>query len=154
MTRRCALLVLVALLLAAVTGACGESAAAEPGSGGVGSANTAAHGGDAVLAQAFADKATDLEVEGTGTVVRLLADDTQGDAHQRFIVQLASGQTLLVTHNIDIAPRVTPLQVGDTVSFKGVYEWNEQGGLIHWTHVDPDGEHEAGWIEHGGQTYQ
>jgi hypothetical protein len=110
--------------------------------------------GDAALAQAFADHAEGLEVEGQGTVSRLLADDTEGDRHQRFIVQLASGQTLLVTHNIDVAPRVVSLQVGDTVGFKGEYVWNAQGGLIHWTHGDPAGSHEPGWIKHNGTTYQ
>jgi hypothetical protein len=84
----------------------------------------------------------------------VLSDDTQGDRHQRFIVELASGQTLLVTHNIDVAPRVASLQVGDSITFKGIYEWNDQGGLIHWTHADPSGSHEAGWIRHQGTTYE
>jgi hypothetical protein len=110
--------------------------------------------GDAVLARAFADHASDLAVEGQGTVTKLLADDTEGSRHQRFIVQLASGQTLLVTHNVDVAPRVTALRVGDAVSFKGEYVWNSQGGLIHWTHHDPDGEHTGGWIEHHGVRFE
>ena len=110
--------------------------------------------GDAILTRAFAERISNLEVEGQGTVSRLLSDDTDGDRHQRFIVILASGQTLLMAHNIDIAPRVSPLEVGDTVSFKGEYEWNEQGGVIHWTHHDPDGRHEPGWIKHNGRTYQ
>ena len=109
---------------------------------------------DALLAQAFEEQAHNLLVEGQGMVSRLLTDDTRGDKHQRFIVTLASGQTLLVTHNIDIAPRVNSLEVGDTVSFKGEYEWNDEGGVIHWTHHDPDGTHEAGWIKHNGRTYQ
>ena len=109
---------------------------------------------DAALARAFADHADNLEVEGQGTVSRLLADDTEGERHQRFIIRLASGQTLLITHNIDVAPRVTSVRVGDTVGFKGEYVWNEQGGLIHWTHHDPDGRHEPGWIRHSGKTYQ
>ncbi len=116
--------------------------------------STSAATGDAVLARAFADRATGLEVEGQGTVTKLLADDTQGARHQRFIVQLASGQTLLIVHDIDIAPRVGSLQVGDTVSFKGEYVWNAQGGLVHWTHHDPTGSHAAGWIEHDGRTYE
>jgi hypothetical protein len=110
--------------------------------------------GDVLLARAFEERAHNLLVEGQGTVSRLLTDDTRGDRHQRFIVTLASGQTLLVTHNIDIAPRVSDLEVGDTVSFKGEYEWNDQGGVIHWTHHDPDGTHEAGWIKHEGRVYQ
>ena len=36
-------------------------------------------------------------------------------------------------------PRIADVKVGDTVSFFGEYVWNEQGGLIHWTHHDPAG---------------
>jgi hypothetical protein len=110
--------------------------------------------GDAILARAFAERTSDLEVEGQGTVVQLLTDDTSGARHQRFIIQLASGQTLLIVHDIDIAPRVVSLQVGDAVSFKGEYVWNSQGGLVHWTHHDPTGSHAAGWIKYDGQTYE
>jgi hypothetical protein len=110
--------------------------------------------GDAILAAAFRDRAADLQVQGSGTVVRLLADDTDGDRHQRFVLRLDSGQTLLVAHNIDVAPRVEELAVGDAVAFRGVYEWSEQGGTIHWTHLDPDGDHAAGWLRRDAQTYQ
>ncbi len=72
----------------------------------------------------------------------------------RFIIQLATGQTLLIAHNIDLAPRVTPLALGDRIEFNGVYESNSQGGVIHWTHHDPSGRHTAGWIRRNGQTYQ
>jgi len=109
---------------------------------------------DARLAQAFADHAQDVPVVGRGTVVRLLDDDISGDRHQRFIVELASGQTLLISHNIDVAPRVTSLELGDEVAFKGEYVWNEQGGVIHWTHHDPEGSHEGGWIDHEGCRYE
>ena len=83
-----------------------------------------------------------------------LPDDTEGDRHQRFIVRLASGQTLLIAHNIDVAPRVEGLDEGDTVGFRGVYEWSDEGGSVHWTHHDPDGSHAPGWILHQGRTYQ
>jgi hypothetical protein len=132
---------------------CGRSPSGTATATGEGEALSVATG-DAALAQAFADHAENLEIEGQGTVLRLLADDTEGDRHQRFIVQLASGQTLLVTHNTDVAPRVTSLQVGDAIEFKGEYVWNAQGGLIHWTHRDPDGGHEPGWIKHSGMTYE
>ncbi|RPI32003.1 MAG: DUF3465 domain-containing protein, partial [Actinomycetota bacterium] len=89
-----------------------------------------------------------------GTVIRILADDTEGDRHQRFIVRLASGQTLLIAHNIDVAPRVADLREGDAVAFRGVYQWNAEGGLVHWTHHDPDGSHAPGWIRHEGRTYE
>jgi len=84
----------------------------------------------------------------------MLADDLVGSRHQRFVVRLASGQTLLIAHNIDIAPRVAGLQNGDRVGFYGEYVWNEEGGMVHWTHHDPEGRHEAGWLKHNGQIYQ
>jgi hypothetical protein len=87
-------------------------------------------------------------------VTRILADDLAGSRHQRFVVRLASGQTVLIAHNIDIAPRVAGLQKGDRVRFYGEYMWNEKGGMVHWTHHDPDGRHVAGWLKHNGRTYQ
>jgi uncharacterized protein DUF3465 len=106
------------------------------------------------IGSAFETGNSDVQVEGEGVVTRLLADDNTGSRHQRFIVRLASGQTLLISHNIDIAPRVPGLRVGDSVSFYGEYVWNEKGGVIHWTHRDPLGKHVAGWLKHKGKTYQ
>ena len=94
------------------------------------------------------------QVTGRGTVIRVLPDDTRGERHQRFILRLASGNTLLVAHNIDIAPRVEPLRIGDVVEYHGEYAWNAQGGVVHWTHRDPSGRHEGGWLRHEGRTFQ
>lgn len=94
------------------------------------------------------------QVQGEGAVVRILPDDNDGSRHQRFILQLESGRTLLVAHNIDLAPRIAALREGDTVAFNGEYEWNDRGGVIHWTHHDPQGRHVAGWLEHAGRRYQ
>lgn len=87
-------------------------------------------------------------------MTNVLADDADGSRHQRFILRLQSGQTLLVVHNIDVAPRLASLELGDSVEFNGEYEWNPHGGFIHWTHRDPSGEHQAGWLKHNGATYQ
>jgi len=109
---------------------------------------------DAKLRQLFVAQESDVQVSGQGVVTRLLADDNEGDRHQRFILKLASGQTLLVAHNIDLAPRLNGLAVGDTVSFYGEYIYSADGGTIHWTHKDPAGKHVAGWLEWRGQKYQ
>lgn len=93
-------------------------------------------------------------VESSGTVTRLLADDNDGSRHQRFILRLASGQTVLVAHNIDLAPRIPALAVGDAVDFRGEYVANPQGGVIHWTHRDPQGRHSGGWLRHAGREYR
>lgn len=110
--------------------------------------------GEDVFAAAFANHRGNFVAEGGGTVARILSDDRDGSRHQRFIVELGSGQTLLISHNIDLAERIDTLAVGDTVTFKGEYEWNDKGGVVHWTHHDPEGRHEAGWIRHRGKTYQ
>jgi hypothetical protein len=105
---------------------------------------------DDALARAIAERVSGVEVEASGTVVRLLPDDSQGSRHQRFIVRVESGGTVLIAHNLDLAPRVAPLAEGDAVSFRGQYEWNERGGVVHWTHPDPAGRHESGWIRREG----
>lgn len=115
---------------------------------------TQTSGGDQLLTAAFESHRSNLQVEGSGRVSRVLPDDNDGSRHQRFIVQLGTGQTVLVAHNIDLAARVASLKVGDPVEFNGEYEWNERGGVIHWTHRDPQRRHVDGWIRHNGRTYQ
>lgn len=94
------------------------------------------------------------QVRGKGVVVRLLSDDNQGSRHQRFIVRLKTGRTILIAHNIDIADRISSIRKGDSVTFYGEFEPNDRGGVIHWTHHDPRGRHESGWLKHNGKTYQ
>lgn len=106
------------------------------------------------IEQAFAQKISNIQVAGSGKVVKLLADDLQGRRHQKFILQLPSAQTLLIVHNIDIAPRIDSLRRGDAIEFYGEYEWNPKGGLVHWTHHDPQGRHVGGWLIHNGRRYE
>ncbi|WP_104472498.1 DUF3465 domain-containing protein [Acinetobacter indicus] len=108
----------------------------------------------AKIAQAFQQRKNDVQVQATGTVVALLSDDNEGSRHQRFILELGNGQTLLVAHNIDLAPRIDRLQKGDTVEFFGEYEYTDKGGVIHWTHHDPQKRHIDGWLKHQGSIYQ
>tara|TARA_R110002072_G_scaffold42064_13_gene118237 strand:- start:19748 stop:20311 length:564 start_codon:yes stop_codon:yes gene_type:complete len=100
-------------------------------------------------------------VECSARVVKILEDDQDGARHQRFLLAIERGSgsgsdtgsdTVLVAHNIDLAPRV-PFQAGDTVTIFGQYEWNDRGGVLHWTHHDPGGRHAEGWIEHNGTRY-
>jgi hypothetical protein len=107
-----------------------------------------------ILQNAFNQRSSNLQVLVLGQVISILSDDTNGDRHQRFIVRLGNSQTLLISHNIDIAPRVDGLRVGDSVYIYGEYEWNSQGGVIHWTHRDPNGGHVDGWIERNGIVFQ
>lgn len=109
---------------------------------------------DAVFAKAFENRVSNIQVEGRGTVERLLADDNEGGRHQRIIVRLRTGQTILIAHNIDLAPKVPSVRKGDEIEFSGEYEWSPKGGVVHWTHRDPDGRHQAGWLRHNGRSFQ
>lgn len=102
----------------------------------------------------YAEKASHVQVDDTGQVVKILSDDNEGSRHQRFLVKTASGQTLLFTHNIDLAGRVENIKVGATIDFRGEYIYNEKGGIVHWTHHDPAHHHYDGWIKFNGNTYQ
>lgn len=107
----------------------------------------------AAVKQAFAQKQSHVWLEGSGAVKKLLPDDNKGARHQRFLVSVAAGQILLFAHNIDLAPRIDALQVGDQIQFKGEYIYNPKGGIMHWTHHDPQGR-QGGWIRVNGQTYE
>lgn len=109
---------------------------------------------DQIIGNAFNNEESNLQVSGSGRVSRILPDDNEGSRHQKFIIKLDSGQTILIAHNIDIALKVYDLSEGDQIEFYGEYEWNSKGGVVHWTHHDPDGSHEDGWLKHKGRIYQ
>ncbi len=92
-------------------------------------------------------------IEVTGFVTRLLSDDNDGSRHQRFILNVGEQRTLLVAHNLDLAKRV-PLGLGDRVQVRGMYEWNDLGGLIHWTHNDPQGIEDGGYVRYRRKDYR
>ena len=106
------------------------------------------------LNEAYENHQSNVQVRGSGKVIRILSDDNQGSRHQKFILKLSSGNTILIAHNIDLALRINSISKGDIVQFYGEYEWNKKGGLVHWTHRDPNGHHIGGWLKHNGSTYQ
>ena len=114
---------------------------------------TDSRSGQAELLEAFRERRSNQWVEASARVRRLLSEDRKGSRHQRFLVEVAGGQTVLISHNIDLAPRV-PVVVGSEVRFRGEYEWNDRGGVVHWTHHDPARRQTGGWIEHQGRRYE
>ena len=108
---------------------------------------------DDKLRTALTNKQTDIQVHGKGIVTKILADDTSGSKHQKFILQLASGQTLLISHNIVISTKIDTLSINDSIEFYGEYVWNSKGGLVHWTHHDPKREHIDGYLKYQNITY-
>lgn len=111
-------------------------------------------GGAGKIVSAFENRESNLQVEGAGLVEKVLKDDIKGSRHQRIILRISDNQTILIAHNIDLAPRVESIKKGDRLEFFGEYEWNKKGGVIHWTHRDPGNRHVAGWLKHQGKLYQ
>ena len=101
--------------------------------------------GDNAVQQAYADHRSGQWLETSGHVGRVLNDDNEGARHQKFILELDGGHTVMVAHNIDLAERI-PVRRGAALAVRGKYEWNDRGGVIHWTHHDPDGRIQGGWI--------
>ncbi len=111
--------------------------------------------GSKAVAEAYKNQRSNVIVDNVpGTVVAILPDDIEGSRHQRFVVRISRDQTLLVVHNVDVAPRLNTLRKGDRISVKGEYEWNDRGGIIHWTHKDSNSSHEDGWIEFNNVRYE
>ena len=106
------------------------------------------------IMQAYKQQISNIQVQSKGEVKAILADDNDGSKHQKMILKLENGLTVLVAHNIDLAPRVEGLRKGEIVEFYGEYEYSPKGGVIHWTHHDPQGKHVDGWLKYQGKSYQ
>lgn len=144
---------LLAIFLALAVSACNQSNADSKQLQSIASIETTAAVDNTAIEQAFTARKSDVQVSGKGVVTKFLADDNKGSRHQKFLVKINARQTLLFAHNVDLAPRV-PLQVGDEVTFYGEYVYNPKGGIMHWTHHAPQGDHVEGWIMHNGNKYQ
>jgi len=107
--------------------------------------------GVAQIMDAAANQRAGITVEHWGTVTKLV--DEEGGTLQKFVVTLENGHILLVAHDTAIAPRI-PLAVDDTVEFRGRYDWNALGGLVYYTHHDPQMVREDGWVKHKGKAYR
>jgi hypothetical protein len=96
---------------------------------------------------------TSAQVTVRGTVSSLLPDAPAGadGPHQRFDISV-DGITVEIDHNLDLAQRV-PIATGETVLVHGQFEPDPGHPVIHYTH-HATGQHEGGWIQLNGSTYE
>jgi hypothetical protein len=110
---------------------------------------------DGAVCAAYTAGRSHVEVVADGTVTRVLGvAPGRTSPHEGFLLRLGSGCDAIVRVevNTDFTGTI-PLAQGDRVVVKGEYEYYSLGGVIHWTHRDPRGRHEGGFIEAGGRTY-
>ena len=104
-----------------------------------------------ILQQAFENQKSDIQVKGAGTVLKTLPDDNQGTRHQRFILKLSSGQTLLVAHNIDLADKIKGLKKAiKSASTANTNGRNRAASSIGRTTTPQAAMPTAGWNTTGG----
>ena len=97
-----------------------------------------------------------MEVVADGTVVRVLGvAPGRVSPHEGFLMRLGSSCHVIVRveANTDYTGSFA-LAPGEAVVVKGEYEFYPRGGVIHWTHRDPHGRHEGGYVSVGGHTYE
>jgi Protein of unknown function (DUF3465) len=101
------------------------------------------------------DSGAELVVEGP--VVSVLPSSAgPSGVHELFVVAVSSGNTtvqLFVADNISVGS-AAPLRAGDRVRVKGELDFNDLGPVLHWTHRDPSGRHQPGFVEVGGHVYE
>ena len=129
-----------AVVVAAIVSACGGATTPD----------------DAALCSAFRDARSHVEVVADGHVTAVLGVAAgRVSPHEGFLMRVGSGCDVVVRvdANTDFT-REFPLSRGEAVVVKGEYEYYSRGGVIHWTHRDPRGRHEGGYIEIDGRRYQ
>ena len=76
---------------------------------------------NAVINQAYQAKNPSVkrQVLGCGTVIKVLKDDNEGSRHQKFLVKIDNypNITVLIAHNIDLAPRIEGIQANNPIRF-------------------------------------
>jgi hypothetical protein len=110
---------------------------------------------DAAVCGAFSAQRSGVEVVAQGSVTRVLGVQAgRSSPHEGFLLRLDSGCAIVVRVevNTDFTGTI-PLSIGQRVLVKGDYEYYSRGGVIHWTHRDPRGRHENGYVDVNGTMY-
>jgi hypothetical protein len=110
---------------------------------------------DAAVCAAYSAGRSGVEVVAAGRVTQVFGiRPGRTSPHEGFLVRLNAGCALVVRVevNTDFTGAI-PLASNQQVAVKGEYEYYPRGGVIHWTHHDPRGRHENGFIEAGGRMY-
>jgi Protein of unknown function (DUF3465) len=110
---------------------------------------------DPAVCAAYSAGRSGAEVVASGKVTQIYGvRPGRSSPHEGFLVRLDSGCRLVVRVevNTDFTGAI-PLQRNEQVVVKGEYEYYPRGGVVHWTHHDPRGRHENGYVVAAGRMY-
>lgn len=119
----------------------------------IGPANVPYQIDDAQIIQAQSQQARKVELTVTAPIKKMLREEDYREPHQRFLLMLSNGTTVLVANDLQYGT-YAPVQEGNVVRIHGEYIWNERGGVLHWTHKSDEPRHESGYIDFNGMRYQ
>ena len=122
-----------------------------------GCGGTAADDRNAAVYDAWRQQHSFVEVTASGSVASVLGTQHgPSGTHEGFLLHLRGsgghGLTVRVEDNVDITGPI-PLAPGDDVEVRGEYIYDAGGGLIHYTHNDPQGRHPGGYVRAEGRTF-
>jgi hypothetical protein len=108
--------------------------------------------------EAWREERSRVEVTAHGAVARILGErGGPSGPHLGLLLHLSGGEgrglTVRVEDNLDLTGPIA-LREGEAITVRGEYIYDPRGGLIHYTHRDPRGRHEAGYVEVDGRIYQ
>ncbi|MDQ2908380.1 MAG: DUF3465 domain-containing protein [Candidatus Eremiobacteraeota bacterium] len=73
--------------------------------------------------------------------------------HEAFNVRGDDGVKVEIVDNVALAPQI-PVVPGDRIGVQGeLVPCTRYGPLVHWTHHDPDHNHQDGFIDLRGRRY-
>ena len=112
---------------------------------------------NAAVYDAWVARRSGAEVTASGSVAKVLGTRSgPSGRHEGFLVHLRGaaghGLTVRVEDNVDITGPI-PLAPGDDVEVRGEYVYDEDGGLIHFTHHESHGSHPGGYVRVGDRVY-
>ena len=104
--------------------------------------------------RAYQERVSGLQLSVSGKITHVFPSPETGDQHQKFIVQLDAGQSVMVIHNRALGSAIDGLLEGETIEVFGEYQWDQGGGIIRRTHQDPASHRQAGWVKYKGRIYR
>jgi hypothetical protein len=107
-----------------------------------------------LFTRAWQQRLSGVQLSLEGKISRVFSSMETEAGQQKFSLQLAQGQVVTVIHDVRLGSAIEDLAEGEIIEVFGEYQWAPDGGVIHWTHRDPEGNRQAGWVRYKDRLYR